>query len=103
MAGPVVEDAAVAITAGRVTWTGPDRELPADAPDRELDAAGRCVLPGFVDPHTHAVWAGSRRAEFVARLSGQPYAAGGIRTTVTATREASYDELVALATARIEA
>src|SRR4051812_24859455 len=74
--GPVVEDAAVVIRDGTVEWTGHDRDLPtdrgSDLPD--LDAGGAAVLPGFVDCHTHAVWAGSRRDDFVGRLSGQAYA-----------------------------
>lgn len=104
MAGPVVEDAAVVVSDGRVSWTGPDRALPAGLGERpELDVHGRAVLPGFVDSHTHLVWAGSRRAEFVARLAGEPYTGGGIATTVAATRAASYDDLLALATERLRA
>lgn len=68
--------------------------------DRRVDAAGRCVLPGFVDSHTHLVFAGDRSDEFAARMAGQPYAAGGIRTTVTATRAASTTTLEHLAAAR---
>lgn len=64
----------------------------AQADDR-IDADGRCVIPGFVDSHTHLVFAGDRGDEFVARMAGAPYAAGGIRTTVDATRAASDDEL----------
>ena len=60
-------------------------------------SAGRCVIPGFVDSHTHLVFAGDRSAEFAARMAGAPYAAGGINVTIAATREASDD---ALATAR---
>ena len=99
---PVIERAAVAIRAGRVAWTGTDRDLPVDLGDMpELDAAGGAVLPGFVDCHTHAVWAGSRRDDFVGRLSGAAYSAGGIRTTVEATRAASYDDLLTSATERV--
>ena len=69
--------------------------------DDRLDVEGRCVLPGFVDSHTHLVFAGDRADEFAARMAGQPYAAGGIRvTTVDATRAASDDELRRLAAAR---
>src|SRR4051812_3340992 len=100
--GPVVEDAAVVIRAGAVAWTGADRDLPTAGPDLpELDAGGAAVLPGFVDCHTHAVWAGSRREDFVGRLSGRPYTPGGIHSTVAATRQASYDDLLALATERV--
>ena len=88
--GPVVERAAVVIRAGRVDWTGPMRDLPAEAAGLpELDAAGAAVLPGFVDAHTHAVWAGTRREEFLARMRGERYDGGGIVTTVAATTAAT--------------
>jgi imidazolonepropionase len=103
MAGPPIETAAVVIRAGRVGWAGPERELRLDAELPELDAEGAAVVPGFVDCHTHLVWAGNRRAEFEARLAGEPYQGGGILTTVAATREASTDALVALASARARA
>jgi imidazolonepropionase len=61
--------------------------------DRRVDAAGRCVIPGFVDSHTHLVFAGDRAEEFAARMAGAPYAAGGIRATVASTRAASTDHL----------
>jgi imidazolonepropionase len=62
--------------------------------DQRIDAGGRCVMPGFVDSHSHLVFAGDRSAEFAARMAGRPYEAGGIRTTVEATRSATDDELV---------
>jgi len=100
---PVVADAAVVIREGRVAWTGRDADLAADVGDlREIDAAGAAVLPGFVDCHTHAVWAGSRRDDLVGRLSGESYTPTGIASTVTATRAASYNELFALAQQRID-
>lgn len=68
--------------------------------DERLDAEGRCVIPGFVDSHTHLVFAGDRGDEFAARMAGQPYAAGGIRVSVAATREASTEQLMALTAAR---
>ncbi|HSK27533.1 MAG TPA: imidazolonepropionase [Jiangellales bacterium] len=86
-----VTDAAVVLDGGRVAWVGRSAEAP-DA-DQRVDVAGRCVVPGFVDSHAHLVFAGDRAAEFAARMSGQPYGAGGIRTTVAATRAASDDEL----------
>src|SRR6476619_523283 len=70
------------------------------AADERLDAAGRCVIPGFVDSHTHLVFAGDRSEEFAARMAGRPYSAGGIRVTTDATRAASDDELTALTRAR---
>jgi imidazolonepropionase len=101
---PVIPDAAIVIRAGRVSWVGADRELPAGDRDiAELDAQGAAVLPGFVDCHTHCVWAGDRRADFVGRLSGDDYSPGGIATTVAATRRATYDELLAAARDRVRA
>ena len=92
---PVQHHAAVVIEDGRVAWTG--HETRAPAADQRLSAGGGTVLPGFVDAHTHLVFAGDRAQEFEARLAGKPYAAGGIRTTVAATRAASTDELMATA------
>jgi imidazolonepropionase len=89
-AGPgpfaVIEDAALVIETGRIAWTGPAAQAPAA--DEVTDCAGRCVVPGFVDSHAHLVFAGERSAEFAARMSGAAYRAGGIRSTVTATRAA---------------
>ena len=100
----VATDAAVVIRDGRVAWTGPDADLPTGLDDLpELDAAGAAVLPGFVDCHTHAVWAGSRRDDFVGRLAGAGYQPGGIATTVAATREAPYDVLLARTQRRVDA
>jgi len=97
----VLTDAALVIRAGRVAWVGPDRELDVDGELPELDAGGAAVLPGLVDCHTHAVWAGSRREDFAGRLSDASYSPAGIHSTVDATRAASYDELRALAQRRI--
>src|SRR5262245_24862624 len=71
----------------------------ADA-DLRFDAGGRCVIPGFVDSHTHLVFAGDRAEEFAARMAGRPYEASGIRVTMEATRAASGEELRALAARR---
>jgi imidazolonepropionase len=87
----IVRDAALVIEDGTVAWTGPAADAPAA--DASFDAAGRAVLPGFVDSHAHLVFAGERAEEFAARMSGQTYAAGGIRTTVERTRAASDDDL----------
>jgi imidazolonepropionase len=103
MAGEPLADAAVVVRGGRVAWTGPDRDLPPDAPEQTLDADGACVVPGFVDAHTHLLFAGVRREEFVARLAGTSYDGGGIRTTVAATAAASDAELLDLAQARVDA
>ncbi|MFJ6195460.1 imidazolonepropionase [Micromonospora sp. NPDC092111] len=83
--------AALLVEEGRVAWIGPGRYAPAA--DRRIDAEGGAVLPGFVDSHAHLVFAGDRAAEFAARMAGEPYTGGGIRTTVGATRAASDDEL----------
>ena len=88
---PVRSDAALVVADGRVAWTGPAVDAPAC--DDALDVGGGCVVPGFVDSHTHLVFGGDRTEEFEARLAGRPYAAGGIRTTVAATRAASQEEL----------
>ena len=89
--GPLglVHDAALVLTDGVVRWAGPRAAIPEGAADERVDAGGRAVLPGFVDSHAHLVFAGDRTAEFAARMSGQPYTAGGIRTTVAATRAAA--------------
>lgn len=84
-------DAALAIEDGRVTWIGDSADAPAA--DERVDAAGACVIPGFVDSHAHLMFAGDRAEEFRARMNGELYAAGGIRTTVAATRAAS-DEVL---------
>ena len=86
-----LHDAAVLIDGGRVAWVGSARDAPAA--DAVIDAAGRAVIPGFVDSHSHLVFGGDRADEFEARMAGQKYAAGGIRSTVAATRAASDDEL----------
>jgi imidazolonepropionase len=102
----VVERGALAARAGRVVWAGPEAQL-ADAvdldavlPDARFDAGGRAVLPGFVDSHTHFIFAGDRAEEFQLRHAGVSYEdlarrGAGILTTVRATRAASFDELLA--------
>ncbi|WP_035848467.1 imidazolonepropionase [Kitasatospora azatica] len=87
----LVEKAAVVLDGSVITWTGHAADAPAA--DQVVDAEGRALLPGFVDSHAHLVFAGDRTAEFNARMSGQAYTAGGIRTTVAATRAASDAEL----------
>jgi imidazolonepropionase len=87
----LIKDAALVIDGGRIAWAGSAEDAPAA--DEAYDAGGRAVLPGFVDSHAHLVFAGERAEEFAARMSGRPYAAGGIRTTVARTRAASDDDL----------
>ncbi|MGN8244405.1 imidazolonepropionase [Cellulomonas soli] len=93
--GPLglVEDAALVIADGRIAWTG--RSATAPAADTRQDLHGAAVLPGFVDSHTHLVFAGDRSAEFEARAAGRRYTGGGIATTVAATRAASTEQLTA--------
>ncbi|WP_405147183.1 imidazolonepropionase [Sphaerisporangium sp. NBC_01403] len=89
----LVPDAALVVEDGRVAWAGPRSRVPQGAARERFDAGGRAVIPGFVDSHAHLVFAGDRTAEFEARMSGRPYTAGGIRTTVAATRAAADDAL----------
>lgn len=96
----VLSDAAVVAVDGTIAWVGPSAQCPAA--DVRVDVEGRTMLPGFVDAHMHPVFAGDRAAEFDARMSGTPYSAGGIRTTVAATRAAS-DEALAANAARLAA
>jgi imidazolonepropionase len=89
----LLHDAALVVDGGRVAWVGPARGAPAA--DTSYDVGGRAVVPGFVDSHSHLVFAGDRAEEFAARMTGTPYSAGGIRTTVAATRAASDEQLAA--------
>lgn len=106
-----IEDAAVASFEGTVVYAGSDADLDAHvvpAPDATILDVSRCsIVPGFVDAHTHAVYAGDRRAELQRRLAGATYAeiaagGGGIVSTVTATRQASEDELVEASARRLD-
>lgn len=83
----LVEDAAVVLEDGRIAWVGAAADAPAA--DSRTDAGGTAILPGYVDSHTHLVFGGDRAAEFEARMEGRPYSAGGIRSTVSATRDAT--------------
>ncbi|WP_405830422.1 imidazolonepropionase [Streptomyces sp. NBC_00105] len=89
----LIENAAVVIEHDKIAWVGPAAKAPAT--DEVFDAQGRAVIPGFVDSHSHLVFAGDRTQEFNARMSGRAYSAGGIRTTVAATRAATDAELEA--------
>jgi imidazolonepropionase len=106
-----LHDGVVAAFEGRIIWVGPARQLPDAVEVRKgatrIDARGCSVVPGFVDPHTHVVYAGDRRAELQRRLAGESYAAiaangGGIVGTVGATRAATEEELVAAARLRLD-
>lgn len=86
-----IHDAAVVIDDGHIAWVGPMGSAPSA--DTCVDVDGRAVIPGFVDSHAHLVFAGDRSAEFTARMSGTAYSAGGIRSTVAATRSADDETL----------
>jgi imidazolonepropionase len=94
-----LSDAALVVQDGLIAWVGP-ASLAPPADDRR-DVGGRTVIPGFVDSHSHLVFAGDRSVEFAARMTGVPYDGGGIATSVKATRAASDDELRALVGARV--
>jgi imidazolonepropionase len=86
-------NAAVVFDDGIIQWVGEAGQAPAA--DERVDAGGRCVIPGFVDTHSHLLFAGDRSDEFEARMTGRPYSAGGIRRTVASTRAASDEQLLA--------
>ncbi|GAB3274350.1 imidazolonepropionase [Sinomonas notoginsengisoli] len=98
-AAGVLREAAVVIEGERIAWVGQSSKAPAA--DERYDAEGRAVLPGWVDSHSHLVFAGDRTAEFEARMAGKAYSAGGIGVTVGATRAASDAELRRLLAARV--
>ena len=87
----ILRAAALVVQDGRIAWLGAASDAPAA--DQRIDLGGRAVVPGFVDSHAHLVFAGDRAAEFEARMTGTPYSAGGIRTTVAATRAADDERL----------
>lgn len=96
----ILRDASVVVAGDRVVSVG----AAGQTADTRIDAGGACVIPGFVDSHTHLVFAGDRGDEFAARMAGRPYEAGGIRTSVAATRAATDQQLTLLtATRRTEA
>jgi imidazolonepropionase len=101
----VVEDATIAITGGRIAWTGRSGDWEGQT-SATFDVEGRAVVPALIDPHTHAVWAGDRLADFDARTSGKSYEdilreGGGIRSSIRATAAASQEDLIRLAVPRI--
>jgi imidazolonepropionase len=104
----IIEDGAIAIKDGHIVAVGPTREVRIEYAARHLlDATGRVVCPGFIDPHTHVVYAGDRTGEFERRIQGATYmeilkAGGGILNTVQATRQASEAELIAEARVRLD-
>lgn len=105
----LIKNGAVAVRDGRVLMAGPAANVRAQVEAaQELDASGRVVMPGFVDPHTHVVFAGQRAGEFEQRIAGATYmeimaTGGGIMSTVRATRQATVDDLVAQTLPRLDA
>ena len=91
----LIESAAIIIEGGVIKWVGQTGEFSRSDVDGSVDALGRCIIPGFVDSHTHMIFAGDRSSEFRARMQGESYLAGGIRQTVDSTRAASNDYLLA--------
>ncbi|MEW1950247.1 imidazolonepropionase [Pseudarthrobacter sp902506025] len=95
----VLKDAAVVVEGERISWLGAAADAPAA--DDAVDAGGRAMLPGWVDSHSHLLFAGDRTAEFEARMAGEAYAAGGIAVTMNATRATSDFDLTRLAMGRV--
>lgn len=90
----LVREAAFLIEKGSITWVGESSSAPRAEIRNRIDAQGRCVIPGFVDSHTHLIFAGDRLDEFGARMRGEPYTAGGIGYTVELTRMANNGQLL---------
>ncbi len=103
-----IADAAIAIRGGRILAVGPRADIETlHPPATVIDAGGRCVVPGFIDPHTHAVWVGNRRHEFEQRIAGATYmeimaAGGGILATVRGVRAATLDQIIAETRPRLD-
>ena len=85
----LINDAALLIEDGVIAWAGANSQAPTKHIKTHIDAEGMCVLPGYVDSHTHMIFAGDRSNEFRARMLGESYTAGGIASTVEKTRKAS--------------
>ena len=91
--GPLglIENAALSVVNGKIAWVGNSSSVDKSLPT--VEAYGKCVIPGFVDSHSHLIFAGDRSTEFAARMAGVPYSAGGIKVTTAATRSATADQL----------
>ncbi|GMU32825.1 MAG: imidazolonepropionase [Planctomycetia bacterium] len=103
---PIIEQAALVIEGGKIAWFGAVADAPSGAFDAKIDAGGGTVVPGLIDCHTHAVFAGSREGEFVRKIGGASYleileSGGGIRSTMRSVRVASVEQLVAESLPRI--
>ncbi|MFM9119274.1 MAG: imidazolonepropionase, partial [Acidimicrobiaceae bacterium] len=92
----IIENAALVVgNDNKIAFAGESANLTREYKSTAIDLNSRAIIPGFVDSHTHLVFGGDRAEEFEARMSGKPYTAGGIRTTVAATRNSNNDLLVA--------
>ena len=96
----VINNAAITVVNGKVAWVGSSKDV--DKNYRQIDVRGKCVIPGFVDSHSHIIFAGDRSSEFAARMAGIPYSAGGIKVTMQATRTATSEQLEQNATSLIQ-
>ena len=90
----LIRDAALLIEDGVIAWAGPNSQAPTHHIKKTIDAESKCILPGYVDSHTHMIFAGDRSSEFRARMLGEMYSAGGITSTVEKTRKASNELLL---------
>jgi imidazolonepropionase len=90
----LLRNAAFLIEKGSITWVGESSSAPRAEIQNKIDAHGRCIIPGFVDSHTHLIFAGDRCEEFGARMRGERYSAGGIGYTVELTRKANNGQLL---------
>lgn len=90
----LIKEAALVIDNGVISWVGSNREAAKSDFENSIDARGNCVIPGFVDSHSHIIFAGDRSGEFRARMKGEKYSAGGINSTVALTRAATNQELL---------
>lgn len=91
----LIHDAAILVNNGKIEWVGTSAAAPKSDTEEQIDAQGKCVIPGFVDSHNHLIFAGDRSAEFSARMQGEKYKAGGINYTVEQTRKATTAQLTA--------
>lgn len=99
--GEAVQEAVVSIRDGTIEYAARETDAPEQGQAELVDCGGRAVIPGFVDAHTHLVFAGDRSDEFRRRLAGEPYTGGGILSTVESTRAASEEQLFGLAAERV--
>ena len=90
----IIKEAALVIDNGSISWVGPNNQATKSDFEYSVDANSKCVIPGFVDSHSHIIFAGDRSEEFRSRMQGEPYSAGGIKSTVALTRSATNQDLL---------